>query len=186
MYQPPTRLRLGWVAMAVCALLSAPAAAQFPEPACDQSTWPVNAATGPVVDDYCEDNPGDPCDLQMASWSLPAVEKSPDIRIGKAIDASLEEPRFLFDSVGNRFYAKVYVKLSNTPGQGPAPASQVSVHLSYKEGATPADPAVTTGWTAIGTYPMTIPAPRASRRPVPEPHALPGSDPSGLLDPRGR
>ncbi len=152
-----TRLRLAWAAMAACFLLTAPAAAQ--EPACNQTTWPANAATGPVVDNYCDNNPAKPCDLAIASWSLPAVEKSPDIRIGKAVDASPEEPRFLFDSAGNRFYAKLYVKLANSPGQGPAPASQVKVHLHYKEGATPANPTVTTGWTAIGSYPMTIPAP---------------------------
>ena len=153
----PTRLRLGWAAMAACLLLTAPAAAQ--EPACNQSTWPANAPTGTVVDNYCENNSEKPCDLAIASWSLPTVKKSSDIRFGKAIDGSPEEPRFLFDSVGNRFYAKLYVKVTNSPGQGPAPASQVTVHLHYKEGDTPADPSVTTGWTAIGSYPMTIPAP---------------------------
>lgn len=141
-----------------CLLFAEPAPAQFPEPSCNPATWPANAAVPAAVGTYCADHSGMDCSLEIDDWSLPGDTRSTGIRIGSAIDGSPEQPHFLFDEAGNRFYAKLYLRFRNG-GLGPAPADQVSVDLAYKEGDTPADPNVDTGWTAIGTYDMTIPAP---------------------------
>ena len=131
------------------------------EPECDDPP-PANAPIPAELLTYCVTHPGTNCDLAINSWDT-TTYRSPDIRIGDPFDPMApsppEQPRFFFDSSGDRFYTKLYVKLENLGG-GPAPASEVTVGFSFKESGNPVDvDNASIPWQTIGTYTMNIPAP---------------------------
>jgi len=134
-------------------IFCAPAAAQEPE--CDDPPDPDASIPAELLT-YCTDHPEFLCDLMISPWDE-TTYRSPDIRIGDPLNTpEVERPRFFFDSIGNRFYTKLYVKFNNF-GVGPACAGAVTVTFSFKESGNPADiDNNSILWQSIGTYTMNI------------------------------
>jgi opacity protein-like surface antigen len=142
-------------------LLVLPAAAQEPE--CDDPP-PPNYLIDPGLLPFCTKDTTLPYDLLINSWDLDlSIFLSPNIRISDPLDSpSPEQPIFLFDTAGNRFYTKLYSSFLNNSAGLACPDCPVTgppkVTFSYV-GGNPSivdvnDPA--TSWVTIGEYIMNI------------------------------
>ena len=130
------------------------------EPECDDpplANFPIPAGLLP----YCAKSPEFTYDLMISTWDM-ATHHSTDIRISDSLDTfAPEQPRFMFDTAGNRFYTKLYAKFlnnggglvcPNSPNTGPA-----KVSFYYKETGNPDDvDNEAIPWQPIGDYIMNI------------------------------
>jgi hypothetical protein len=147
------------------------------EPECDVPP-PANACPPGGGPFSCPNPTSLTCDLGMQySFSPADGYSSVDLRIGDPVDApGAETPRVIWNGV-NRFYTKIYSRISNLGGVSalaapwpagcvgaPAATPPVTVTFSFKETEDPTD--IAGPWTPIpggialgNTYTMNIPAP---------------------------
>jgi hypothetical protein len=99
------------------------AAAQEPE--CDDPP-PANFSIPAGLLPYCDKTSGFTYDLMISPWDV-TTHLSTDIRISDPLDTlTPEQPRFLFDTAGDRFIPSSIRGFSITAAGWPAPTAQSS------------------------------------------------------------